>query len=130
MKNAVIYTRMKGDTNKITGQGILEKKLKCREFAKKNGYQVVGEYADTTHIGKSRQPNFWQIIENAESGDFQFIIIKCVDRITRNLNDYYDLVKRLRTHGVKLLFVDGHKDEPIPSTTLDWLLSMAIKEAQ
>ena len=100
--NAVIYARYSShrqDEQSIEGQLRV-----CHEYAKRNGYVVIGEYIDRAISGRSDdRPEFQRMIEDAKKKAFQFVIVYRLDRFTRNRYDSAIYKHRLKQYGVKLL---------------------------
>ena len=73
MTAAVIYARYSSSGQReesIEGQ-IRE----CREYAKTNGYSIVGEYIDKAMTGRSdHRPDFQRMIRDSAKGIFQAVI--------------------------------------------------------
>ncbi len=73
MTAAVIYARYSSSGQReesIEGQ-IRE----CREYAKRNGYSIVGEYIDKAMTGRSdHRPDFQRMIRDSAKGIFQAVI--------------------------------------------------------
>ena len=102
MKNAVIYARYSShrqDEQSIEGQLHV-----CHDYAKRNGYTVIGEYIDRAISGRSDdRPQFQQMIEDAKKKAFQYVIVYKLDRFSRNRYDAAIYKHKLKQCGVKLL---------------------------
>lgn len=86
--NAVIYARFSSHTQQE--QSIDGQLRVCKEFAKKHGYAVINEYIDRALTGRTdKRPAFLQMIEDAKSKNFQYILVYKLDRFSRN---HYDSV--------------------------------------
>ena len=72
--NAVIYARYSShrqDEQSIEGQLHV-----CHEYAKRNGFTVVGEYIDRAISGRSDdRPQFQQMIDDSRKKAFRFVIV-------------------------------------------------------
>jgi len=122
MKKAVIYTRATGRDKGVVEQRLEEQRQMCREYAAKHGYEIVGEYADTTSSGK-KQRNFRRIVKKSKRGNFQFVIAPCMDRMTRRIRDYHERTEKLEKNGVEVVFANG-----ISKSNLDWCFGKLRKE--
>lgn len=100
--NAVIYARYSShrqDEQSIEGQLHV-----CHDYAKRNGYTVVGEYIDRAISGRSDdRPQFQQMIADAKKRTFQYVIVYKLDRFSRNRYDSAIYKHKLKQSGVKLL---------------------------
>ena len=100
--NVVIYARHspgpKQNEHSIEGQ--LEV---CYEFAKRNGYNVIGEYIDRDISGKTdNRPEFLKMIKDSERKQFQGVLVYQLDRFARNRYDSAIYKKKLKKNGVRV----------------------------
>ena len=99
---AVIYARYSShrqDEQSIEGQLHV-----CHEYAKRNGYTIVGEYIDRAISGRSDdRPEFQQMIEDAKKKAWKYVIVYKLDRFARNRYDSAIYKHKLKQCGVKLL---------------------------
>lgn len=102
MKNAVIYARF---SSHAQNEQSIEGQLRvCHEFAKREGYTVIGEYIDRAISGRSDdRPEFQRMISDARKRAFQFVIVYKLDRFTRNRYDSAIYKHKLKQYGVKVL---------------------------
>ena len=64
MKKAVIYARYSSDSQ--TEQSIDGQLRVCKEFAEKNGYEIVAEYIDRAMTGTyDNRPDFQRMIKDS-----------------------------------------------------------------
>ena len=84
--NAVIYARYSSHNQR---EESIEGQLKvCNEFAKKNGYTIVGEYIDRALSGTSdARPDFLRMIDDSNKKGFEYVIVYQLDRFARNRYD-------------------------------------------
>ncbi len=86
MNRAAFYGRF--SSNNQRDESIDAQSRATKEFAQKNGYEIVAEYADKAKSGTSdKRPEFLQMIKDAEKGNFQYVIVHKLDRFSR---DKYD----------------------------------------
>lgn len=102
MNNAVIYARYSSSSQ--TEQSIEGQLRTCREYAERKGYIVLNEYIDRAKSGTNDQrPAFQEMIADANSMQFQYIIVYMVDRFSRNKYDSTVYKYKLNKMGVKVL---------------------------
>lgn len=115
MDNVVIYARFSSD--KQTEQSIEGQLRYCYQYAEQHDYRVVGEYIDRAISGTSdRRPQFQQMIADAGSKQFKYILVWKLDRFARNRYDSAIYKAKLKKFGVKVLSVTegiGDGDESI-----------------
>ena len=95
-KNAVIYPRFSSSGQ---NEQSIESQIRiCREFAEKQGYNVVGIYPEKARTGTNdSRPAFQRMIKDAAGGAFQYIIVYRFDRFARNRRDsimYKEMLKQ------------------------------------
>ena len=100
--NAVIYARYSSHNQR---EESIEGQLKvCNEFAKKNGYTIVGEYIDRALSGTSdARPDFLRMIDDSNKKGFEYVIVYQLDRFARNRYDSATYKARLKKNGVRVL---------------------------
>ena len=104
MNNAVIYTRY--STVGQNEQSIEGQLRICKEYAEKQGFNVVKTYIDKARSAwkeNTRRPDFDKMIADASSKTFQHIIVYKFDRFVRGRAKSISLKKRLMDdYGVKV----------------------------
>ena len=118
---AVIYARYSSSGQKeesIEGQ-IRE----CREYAKRNGLTVVGEYIDKAMTGRSdHRPDFQRMIRDSAKGLFQRVICWKMDRFARNRYDFANYKAKLRKNGVTIEYARETMPEGAERIVLESLM--------
>lgn len=112
----VIYARYSSD--KQNEQSIEGQLRFCHEYAARRGFRVVGEYIDRAISGTDAEsrPEFQNMIADASSGAFRFIVVWKLDRFARNRYDSAIYKQKLSRLGVKVLSATegvGEGDESI-----------------
>lgn len=94
--NAVIYARF---SSKMQNDGAsIDLQLDaCKDFAKKNGYTIVGNYVDEAISGtkEDQRIQFMQMITDAETHDFSTVLVYKYNRFARDMRlqlKYEDLL--------------------------------------
>ncbi|EDU37898.1 recombinase family protein [Clostridium sporogenes] len=90
------------------------------EFAEKNGYDIVCNYADKAKSGRSdKRPEFLKMIKDAEKGLFNVVIVHKLDRFSRD--KYHSAVykRKLKQYGVRLVSVTEQLDGSPESVILE-----------
>lgn len=100
--NAVIYARY--SSHGQTEQSIEGQLRVCKEYAERNGYNLIGEYIDRATSGTTdNRPSFLQMIDDASKKEFQYIIVYKLDRFARNRYDSVFYKHKLQQLGIKVL---------------------------
>ena len=102
--NAVAYARYSSDGQR--DESIDAQVRAITSFAEREGYALIQVYADRGISGTSSdRPEFQQMIEDAQNGDFQVVIVHKLDRFARNRADSAIYRNVLEKHGVRLISV-------------------------
>ena len=110
-KRAILYARVSGDdrqnaTSSIDGQLDL-----CRQYATKNGYQVIAELAEDDRRPTSGAswdlPQLSKALDMARAGNYDVLITRELDRLARNLAKQLVFEEQLQGHGVEVEYVYG-----------------------
>ena len=87
---------------------------KLRNFAKQQGFEDYVEYWDVGYSGfDTNRPGFEKLNREIESGTISMVIVKCMDRISRDYHFTHDWQRKVESKGVAVLAIDG-SHEPLP----------------
>jgi DNA invertase Pin-like site-specific DNA recombinase len=91
-----LYLRVSTDKQETETQAI-----QLRDFAAKQGWQIVGEYADYESGSKSNRAQFEQMFADASKRRFDLVLFWALDRLSRE-GVYQTLrhLNRLESYGV------------------------------
>lgn len=100
--NVVIYARYSSDRQ--TEQSIEGQLKECYEYARRNGYVVVGEYIDRAISGTTdHRPEFLRMIADGDKKLFQAVLVYQLDRFARNRYDSATYKAKLKKNGIRVL---------------------------
>lgn len=131
MKNVAIYVRV--STNKQDQLNSLETQ---REFFDKycemNNYNLVKVYADEGISGtkmKNRKA-LLKLLEDSKKGIFDTILLKDISRLARNTVDFLTMVRKLKSNGISVLFVNYNMNtEEVSEFMLTVMAGIAQEES-
>ena len=116
MKRAVLYARVSSDDRGRDGRNLAGQLEMAREYAQQKGYKVVAELAedDRGASGASFElPKLGKVLEMAEAGDFDVLVPREIDRLSRNLAKQLIVEEELERKGVEVDYVLGdYPDTP------------------
>lgn len=119
---AVIYARYSSHSQRE--ESIEGQLRKCKEFAEKNGFVIVGEYIDRALTGKNdNRASFQRLVKDSEKRNFQVVLMYTLDRFARNRYDSAIYKARLKRNGVKIYYVE----QPIPDTPEGIILESVLE---
>ena len=100
--NAVIYARYSSHSQ--TEQSIEGQLHTCYEYAKNNGYLVVGEYIDRAQSGTTdSRAEFQRMIADSDKHTFEGVLVYQLDRFARNRYDSAINKAKLKKNGVRVI---------------------------
>src|SRR6266571_2149974 len=91
-----LYLRVSTDKQETENQAV-----QLREFAAKQGWQIVREYCDCETGSKSDRAEFQQMFADASKRKFDLLLFWALDRLSRErVLETLQYLNRLTTHGV------------------------------
>lgn len=100
--NVVIYARYSSERQ--TEQSIEGQLKECYEYARRNGYSVVGEYIDRAISGTTdHRPEFLRMIADGDKKFFKAVLVYQLDRFARNRYDSAVYKAKLKKNGIRVL---------------------------
>ena len=80
------------------------------EYARKNGYDLFRLYADEGITGTSlkKRVEFQRLMEDAQMGLFEMVVVKDISRIARNTVDFLQSIRVLKSIGVNVVFLTAN----------------------
>lgn len=104
MDRCRIYTRYSSDHQK---EESIEAQIRaCEEYAARHGLVITGTYEDRAVSAKNdKRPEFQRMMRDAESGDFQVVLVHKYNRFARRMTDHVKYEERLNSVGVSLIAV-------------------------
>lgn len=110
---AAIYSRK----SKFTGKGeSIENQIQlCMDYAKNMGITEFLIYEDEGFSGKSTdRPKFKEMLSDAKEKKFDYLICYRLDRISRNVSDFSNLIEELNTLNVSFVSIKEQFDTSTP----------------
>ena len=100
--NVVIYARFSSHSQ--TEQSIEGQLKVCYEYAKSNGYTVIGEYIDRAQSGTTdNRLEFQRMISDSDKHTFEGVLVYQLDRFARNRYDSAINKSKLKKNGVRVI---------------------------
>ncbi len=109
----IVYVRV-SDPSQVDGTSLDTQEEKCREYAAREGYEVVRVFREEGVSAKMWQrPEFTRALEflNLQKGKVKFFVMYKIDRISRNLEDQYIILKSLRDAGADMRSASENIDD-------------------
>ena len=115
-KRAVLYARVSSDDRSKDGRNLAGQLEMGREYAQGRGYRVVAELAEDDRGASGAAidlPQLTCVRDMAEAGDFDVLVVREIDRLSRRLGKQLALEEELKRAGVAIEYVIGeYSDTP------------------
>ncbi len=100
------------------------------EYALRNGHQLYRLYADEGITGTSlkKREEFKRLLQDAELGLFQMVVVKDISRFARNTVDALQSIRKLKSMGINTLFLTANMDSMGDSEFVLTLFSAMAQE--
>jgi DNA invertase Pin-like site-specific DNA recombinase len=104
---AAIYSRY--STDKQDPTSIEDYVRVCTRLVEQRGYGLVAVYSDAAMSGATvARPGLRQLLAGAETGEFDFLVVESLDRLSRDHADLAWLFRELTFRGIRIVTVaDG-----------------------
>ncbi len=115
-KRAVLYARVSKDDTRNDGRNLDGQLEMCREYAQAHGWHVVAELAedDRGASGASFElPQLNRVREMAQDSEFDILVVREIDRLSRSLAKQLIVEEELKRHGVQIKYaLSEYPDTP------------------
>ena len=115
-KRAILYARVSGDDRGNDGRNLSGQLDMCREYAQRQGWQVVAELAeDERGVSGARMdaPQLNRALDMAAAGQYDVLVVREIDRLARDVGKQYIVEGELKRSNVKISYVLGeYPDTP------------------
>lgn len=105
LKRAVLYVRVSTKEQVDEGNSLNTQEKLCREYALKNGYEIVHVYVEQGESAKTALRTELQkmlLFCSDKKNKINAVIIYKLDRLSRNTDDYSQLRLLLKRYGVEI----------------------------
>ncbi len=111
MKYCYIYLRVSSSEQANEGFSVENQKLRCKEYAEMNGYQVKRIFTDDGKSGRTTdRAAFQEMLTILKEQTVDAVVIYKIDRFARNVGDFSTIRKQFKQMGIKLLSVSENGD--------------------
>ena len=116
----VTFARVSSERQKTDGHSLVSQSQKFGRWCDYGGHEVVRAYEErmsaTTMV---RRRLFTQMLDELPLTAPQMIVVDSADRFSRNLEDVFDVLKRLRVAGINIWPLEWGRDDPPDIITYD-----------
>ena len=115
-KRVVTYARVSGDDRGKEGRNLAGQLAMCREYAQQRGYVVAAELSEDDRGAASASlelPELNRALELARNGEFDILVVREIDRLSRSLAKQLIVEQEFKHCGVQIEYVLGeYPDTP------------------
>lgn len=103
MKNCFIYLRVSTDEQASQGFSIENQKRACVDYAQHNDYHIKRIFIEDGKSGTNvdGRPTFQEMMQLLREQPVDAIVVYKIDRIARNVGDFYNIRKELKNIGTE-----------------------------
>lgn len=116
MTRAVTYARVSGDDRGKEGRNLKSQLEMCREYAEENDWEIVAELAEDDRGASGADidlPQLTKIREMAYDGQFDILIVRELDRLSRSLPKQLIIEEELDKQGIRIEYVLGNYEDTL-----------------
>ena len=130
-KRAVLYARVSGDDRGNDGRNLTGQLEMCRNYASERGYEIVDTLPENDRGASGAEidlPQLGKVRDLAREGAFDVLVVREIDRLSRNLAKQLIIEQELARAGVTVEYVIGEIERALSDGTRVWLLAQGKPE--
>lgn len=116
LERAVLYARVSGDDRKKEGRNLDGQIDDCRSYANRQGYKIIDEVKEDERGASGYSydlPGLNKILDMAQAGEFDVLVVREVDRLARNRTKKAVLKEELKRANIRVDYVlQNFEDDP------------------
>ena len=127
-KKAVLYARVSTEEQARSGYSLAQQLEALREYAAREGYEVLEEVADPGQSGASlERPGMDRVRDLVAAGGVAVVLAQDRDRFSREPAYHYLLRREFEEHGTKLQSLNDRGDDSPEGELTDGILDQLAK---
>src|SRR5918998_4100082 len=127
-KRAILYARVSTDEQARSGYSLTQQLEALREYALREGYQIVKEISDPGQSGASlERPGIDEVSALVREGTVSLVLAQDRDRFAREPAYHYLLKKEFEEHGCRLKALNDHGDDSPEGELTEGILDQIAK---
>ncbi|HEX2109326.1 MAG TPA: recombinase family protein [Rubrobacteraceae bacterium] len=125
---AILYARVSTDEQARSGYSLAQQLEALREYAAREGYEVLEEVKDAGQSGASlERPGMDRVRDLVAAGRVSVVLAQDRDRFSREPAYHYLLRKEFEGHGTKIRALNDHGDGSPEGELTDGILDQLAK---
>src|SRR5215213_7390223 len=127
-KRAILYARVSTEEQARSGYSLAQQLEALREYAAREGYEVLEEIADPGQSGANlERPGMDRVRDLVAGGGISVVLAQDRDRFAREPAYHYLLRREFKEHGCKLKALNDRGDESPEGQLTDGILDQLAK---
>ena len=127
-KRAILYARVSTDEQARTGYSLAQQLEALREYAAREGYEILEEVSDPAQSGASlERPGMDRVRDLVSAGGVSVVLAQDRDRFAREPAYLYLLRQEFAEHGCKLRALNDRGDDSPEGELTDGILDQLAK---
>jgi site-specific DNA recombinase len=128
LKRAILYARVSTDEQARSGYSLAQQLEALREYASREGYEVLEEVVDPGQSGASlERPGMDRVRDLVAGGDVSVVLAQDRDRFAREPAYHYLLRREFKEHGTKIRAMNDRGDDSPEGELTDGILDQLAK---
>jgi DNA invertase Pin-like site-specific DNA recombinase len=109
------YARVSTDAQGVSGNGLEAQEASIRQYASNGVHEIIGMVVEVASGGKTDRPLLAGALEALRKGEADGLIVSKLDRATRSLRHFTELVEVAKKRKWSLIVVEGGFDMTTPT---------------
>lgn len=127
-KRSILYARVSTEEQARSGYSLAQQMQALREYADREGYEVLEEVSDPGQSGASlERPGMDRVRDLVAAGGISMVLAQDRDRIAREPAYHYLLRREFEEHGTKIRALNNRGDESPEGELTDGILDQLAK---
>src|ERR687883_1311837 len=127
-KRAILYARVSTDEQARSGYSLAQQLEALREYAAREGYEVLEEVVDPGESGASlERPGMDRVRDLVAAGDVSVVLAQDRDRFSREPAYHYLLKREFEEYGTKIRALNDRGDDSPEGELTDGILDQLAK---
>jgi len=127
-KRAILYARVSTDEQARSGYSLAQQLEALREYANREGYEVLEEVQDPGQSGASlERPGMDRVRDLVAAGGVSVVLAQDRDRFAREPAYHYLLRREFEEYGTKIRALNDHGDDSLEGELTDGILDQLAK---
>jgi site-specific DNA recombinase len=128
LKRAILYARVSTDEQARSGYSLAQQLEALREYASREGYEVLEEVVDPGQSGASlERPGMDRVRDLVAGGGVSVVLAQDRDRFAREPAYHYLLRREFEEHGTKIRAMNDRGDDSPEGELTDGILDQLAK---